>query len=224
MGVAEFLLLAGATGAVVWTVLAYNRLVALRARMANGFAQIDVQMKRRLDLVPNLVEVARKYMEHERSTLEAVIVARNQAYHAVRDAARQPGDLHAMQTLSAAAGQLAESLGRLMAVVEAYPALKADATMRQLSEELSSTENRVAFARQAYNDSVMVYNTECEKFPANIIAGIFGFIVAELVNVTTRGAVPLAGDAVISGGCSGVTLGLTVMVTASLTLVLTPLT
>jgi LemA protein len=188
MGVAEFLLLAGATGAVVWTVLAYNRLVALRARMANGFAQIDVQMKRRLDLVPNLVEVARKYMEHERSTLEAVIVARNQAYHAVRDAARQPGDLHAMQTLSAAAGQLAESLGRLMAVVEAYPALKADATMRQLSEELSSTENRVAFARQAYNDAVMEYNVGIGQFPANLVAGAFRFMPSQTLQATETAA------------------------------------
>lgn len=188
MGVAEFLLLACTAGVAVWAVLAYNRLVALRARVANGFAQIDVQMKRRLDLVPNLVEVARKYMEHERSTLEAVIVARNQAHHAVRDAARQPGDLHAMQTLSAASGQLAESLGRLMAVVEAYPALKADETMRQLSEELASTENRVAFARQAYNDVVMEYNVGIAQFPANLVAGALRFAPSQTLQCTETAA------------------------------------
>ena len=170
-------LVAGAivSGVVISGVLAYNRLVALRERIANAFAQIEVQLRRRFDLVPGLVAVARKYMEHERATLEAVVVARNVAAHATQRAARTPGDMAAMQELSSAAGMLTDSLGRLMVVAEAYPELKADERMGQLSEELSSTENRIAFARQAYNDAVMEYNVGIGVFPVNLIAALFRF-------------------------------------------------
>ncbi len=171
------LLVAGAiaSGILISAVLAYNRLVALRARIANAFAQIEVQLRRRFDLVPGLVEVARKYMEHERTTLEAVVVSRNLAADATRRAAAAPGDTAAMQELSSAAGMLTQSLGRLMVVVEDYPELKADERMGQLSEELSSTENRIAFARQAYNDAVMDYNVGIGVFPVNMVAGMFRF-------------------------------------------------
>ncbi len=171
------LLVAGAiaSGILISCVLAYNRLVALRAQIANSFAQIEVQLRRRFDLVPGLVEVARKYMEHERTTLEAVVVSRNLATHATQRAAARPGDVAAMQELSSAAEMLSQSLGRLMVVVEAYPELKADERMGQLSEELSSTENRIAFARQAYNDAVMDYNVGIGVFPVNLLAAMFRF-------------------------------------------------
>jgi len=168
----------------VWAVTFYNRLVALRNRWRNAYAQIDVQLKRRHDLIPNLVETARGYLAHERATLEAVIRARGDAVSARGTAAAAPGALAAMQGLAAAESVLSGSLGRLMAVVEAYPELKADATMEQLTEELTSTENRIAFARQAYNDDVMGYNNAAEQFPGNLVAGICRFAHAELLAAT----------------------------------------
>jgi LemA protein len=164
---------------LVWLVGIYNRLVSLRNRFKNAFSQIDVQLKRRYDLIPNLVETVKGYMKHEKGTLEAVIAARNQARSSAQQAAADPGDPAAMQALTAAEQTLTGSLGRLFALSEAYPDLKASANMQQLQEELSSTENRVAFARQAFNDSVMQYNTYRESFPQNQIAGAFGFKQAE---------------------------------------------
>ena len=164
-------------------VIIYNRLVALRNRFKNAFAQIDVQLRRRYDLIPNLVKVAKEYIKHERETLEAVIAARNQAVGAAKQAAAAPGSAAAMGGLAAAEGMLAGTLGRLFALVESYPDLKANQNMMQLSEEMSSTENRIAFARQAYNDSVMTYNTAREVFPAVLFAGIFGFQPAELLEI-----------------------------------------
>ena len=158
----------------------YNGLVTLRNRFKNAFAQIDVQLKRRYDLIPNLVETAKGYMAHERTTLEAVIAARNTAYAASKAAAGSPGDAAAMKSLMAAEGGLGGALSRLMVVSEQYPDLKANQNMMQLTEELTSTENKISFARQAYNDSVMVYNTAREVFPTNLIAGMFNFTAAEL--------------------------------------------
>ncbi|MCE9614401.1 MAG: LemA family protein [Lentisphaerae bacterium] len=162
----------------------YNRLVALRNRFKNGFAQIDVQLKRRYDLIPNLVETARAYLKHERETLEAVVAARNQAAAASRQAAATPGDPAAMRSLMGAEAGLSGALGRLFAVAEQYPDLKANQTMAQLMEELTSTENKVAFARQAYNDAVMTYNTARETFPSVLLAGTFGFGPAALFEIT----------------------------------------
>jgi LemA protein len=161
----------------------YNALVVLRNRFKNAFAQIDVQLKRRYDLIPNLVETAKAYMQHESKTLEAVTAARNLAQTAGGRAAANPGDPAAMRELAGAEAGLTGALGRLLAVAEAYPDLKANQNMMQLTEELTSTENKVAFARQAYNDSVMAYNTKREVFPTNIIAGIFNFAAAELFQV-----------------------------------------
>ncbi|OGV69548.1 MAG: hypothetical protein A3K19_13945 [Lentisphaerae bacterium RIFOXYB12_FULL_65_16] len=158
----------------------YNKLVALRNRFKNAFAQIDVQLKRRYDLIPNLVNVAKGYIKHERETLEAVIAARNQASTAGTAAAAAPGDPGAMRALMGAETALTGALGRLFAVVEAYPNLKANEQMNQLMEELTSTENKIAFARQAFNDSVMTYNTSREVFPAVVFAGMLGFLPAEL--------------------------------------------
>jgi LemA protein len=165
---------------LMWIMGAYNRLVALRNRFKNAYAQIDVQLKRRYDLIPNLVETAKGYIKHERGTLEAVIAARNAASAANVRAAQSPGDAAAMKELSGAETALTGTLGRLFAVAEAYPDLKANTTMMALMEELTSTENKVAFARQAYNDSVMSYNTQRETFPTNMIAGPFNFGPAEL--------------------------------------------
>jgi len=165
---------------VMLAVIAYNRLVELRNRYKNAFSQIDVQLKRRYDLIPNLVETAKGYLKHERQTLEAVIVARNQASTAAQRAAAAPGDATAMRELAGAETALGGALGRMFALAEAYPDLKSNTTMNQLSEELSSTENKVAFARQAYNDAVMAYNTGREIFPASIIAGATGFAEARL--------------------------------------------
>jgi len=159
---------------------AYNRLVALRNRFKNAYSQIDVQLKRRYDLIPNLVETAKGYIKHERGTLEAVVAARNAAAAANVKASQSPGDATAMKELSGAETALTGSLGRLFAVAEAYPDLKANTTMMSLMEELTSTENKVAFARQAYNDAVMSYNTQRETFPTNMIAGSFNFGPAEL--------------------------------------------
>lgn len=175
------ILLGGIIMAFVLLVAIYNRLVLLRNRYKNAFAQIDVQLKRRYDLIPNLVKVAREYIRHERETLEAVIAARNQAAGAVQQAAANPGNGAAMSGLAAAEGVLTGALGRLFALVESYPELKANQNMMQLSEEMGSTENRIAFARQAFNDAVMTYNTAREVFPAVLFAGIFGFQPAELL-------------------------------------------
>jgi LemA protein len=159
---------------VIWMAGIYNRLVALKQRFMNAFAQIDVQMKRRYDLIPNLVETAKGYMKHERETLEAVIEARNQARSALDKASGDPSDAEAIGGLIGAEGALGGALGRLFAVMEAYPDLKANQNMMQLSEELTSTENKVAFARQAYNDSVTAYNTYRRSFPPVFFAGMFG--------------------------------------------------
>ena len=158
----------------------YNKLVTLRNRYKNAFAQIDVQLKRRYDLIPNLVETAKGYIKHERETLEAVTKARNIAYVASQTAASNPGDASAVKNLGAAESGLGSALSRLMVVSEQYPDLKANQNMMQLTEELTSTENKISFARQAYNDSVMAYNTDREVFPANILAGMFNFAAAEL--------------------------------------------
>ncbi len=162
----------------------YNGLVTRRNQYKNAYAQIDVQLKRRYDLIPNLVETAKGYIKHERETLEAVVKARNQAVTAAQAAAAKPGDPAAMGGLSQAEGMLTGALGRLMVVVEQYPDLKANQNMMQLMEELTSTENRVAFSRQAFNDAVMSYNISREKFPSNIIAGMFGFSEAKLLEST----------------------------------------
>ncbi len=161
----------------------YNRLVTLRNRYKNAFSQIDVQLKRRYDLIPNLVETAKGYMKHERETLDAVIKARNQAAAADQKAAANPGDPSAMKALAGAEAGLTGALGRLFALSEAYPDLKANQNMMQLSEELSSTENKVAFARQAYNDAVMSYNIARETFPNNLLANTFHFTPAELFEI-----------------------------------------
>ena len=161
----------------------YNRLVKLKNRFKNAFAQIDVQLKRRYDLIPNLVETAKGYIKHERETLEAVVNARNQASAARAGAAASPGDPQSMKGLMGAESSLTGALGRLMVVVEAYPDLKADQQMSQLMEELTSTENKVAFARQSYNDSVMVFNTACETFPNILIAAPMGFKQAMLFEI-----------------------------------------
>jgi LemA protein len=158
----------------------FNKLVTMRNRYKNAYAQIDVQLKRRYDLIPNLVETVKGYMAHERDTLENVTKARNIAIAASQAAAANPGDASAMKNLSAAETGLAGTLSRLMMVSEAYPDLKANQNMMQLTEELTSTENKISFARQAYNDSVMTYNTDREVFPSNIIAGMFNFGPAEL--------------------------------------------
>ena len=168
---------------VFWGVGIYNGLVTARNAYKNAFAQIDVQLQRRFDLIPNLVEVARKYMAHERETLEAVIAARSAAQSGLSAAKANPGDPGAMAQLAAAQGQLNAGLGRLLAVAEAYPDLKANQNMMQLTEELTSTENKVAFARQAFNDAVMGYNNRREAFPGNLFAGMFGFAAATLLDI-----------------------------------------
>lgn len=161
----------------------YNRLVTLRNRFKNAFAQIDVQLKRRYDLIPNLVETAKGYMKHERETLEAVIQARNMASDASEKAAAHPEDPGAMKNLLGAEATLTGTLGRLFALSEAYPDLKANQNMMQLTEELTSTENKIAFARQSYNDSVMTYNTTRETFPNNVVSGMFNFQEAQLFQI-----------------------------------------
>jgi LemA protein len=170
-------------GAVVFAISIYNRLVASRNRFKNAFAQIDVQLTRRHDLIPNLVETAKGYMAHEKDTLEAVIKARTAAVSGLKDAARDPSDPEAMKRLAEAEQGLSGALGRLFALSESYPDLKANENMMQLSEELTTTENKVAFARQAYNDSVMDYNTLRESFPNNFFAGWFNFKAAELLEI-----------------------------------------
>lgn len=166
-----------------WAVGIYNGLITARNAYKNAFAQIDVQLTRRHDLIPNLVEVAKGYMSHERETLEAVIQARSGAVNAQKNAAANPGDPEAMKQLSGAENMLTQTLGRLFALSEAYPDLKANQNMMQLSEELTSTENRVAFARQAFNDQVMAYNNRREVFPSNVVAGMFSFQHAALLEI-----------------------------------------
>jgi LemA protein len=184
MGTGGWIVLAVIVAAAIWAIMVYNGLVALRNRFKNAFSQIDVQLKRRYDLIPNLVEAVKGYMAHERGTLEAVIKARGAAVGAAQAAAAAPGDPAAMRGLSQAEGALGGALGRLLAVFEQYPDLKANQNVLALQEELTSTENKVAFARQAFNDSVMEYNTKRESFPDNIFAGVFRFDAAELLNAT----------------------------------------
>ena len=176
-----FLVIAGAM--FLYVISQYNGLVALRNQYKNAYSQIDVQLKRRYDLIPNLVETAKGYMAHERETLEAVIKARNSALTASQQVAANPGDEGAMQNLSGAEGVLRGSLSKLLMLNEQYPDLKANQNMMQLTEELTSTENKIAFSRQAYNDSVMVYNTTCESFPGNLFAGSFGFRPAYMFEI-----------------------------------------
>ena len=173
---------------VAWIVGLYNGLVVLKNRFKNAFAQIDVQLRRRYDLIPNLVETAKGYLKHERETLTAVIEARNQAAGAAKALAAAPGDPSAVKAFASAESGLAGLLSRLMVVVERYPELKADAQMSRVMEELSSTENRIAFARQAYNDAVTEYNTKRELFPTSIVAGMFNFDPAALLESTDSAA------------------------------------
>lgn len=173
---------------VVWATGAYNRLVRLRNDIANAFALIDVQLKRRHDLIPNLVEVARKYMEHERDTLERVTAARAQAMAATDLARSKPLASGAIESLTMAESSLASAMGRFQAVVESYPELKADAQMRDLSEELTHTENKVAFSRQYFNDATLLYNNAAEAFPTRIVSGLFGFKPAAMLQSTTSDA------------------------------------
>jgi len=180
----EWVLLGILVVLAIWVISIYNNLVALRNRFKNAFAQIDVQLKRRYDLIPNLVETAKGYLAHERGTLEAVIAARNSASSATQRAAANPADGQAMQQMMAAEAGLTGAMGRFFALAEAYPDLKANQNMMQLTEELTSTENKIAFARQAFNDSVMTYNTAIESFPDNYVAGFGNFPAATLLEAT----------------------------------------
>jgi LemA protein len=173
---------------VFWAVGAYNRLMRLKNIIANAFGQIDVQLKRRYDLIPNLVEASKKYLQHEQATLEAVISARNQARSASDTVRSRPGKTDAVIALAAAEQTLDSSLGRLFALAEAYPDLKADQTIRELSEELTSTENKIGFARQAYNDAVLDYNNAQGQFPALLVARLFGFAPSAMLQATESAA------------------------------------
>ncbi len=168
---------------ILYIILIYNRLVRLKNRFKNAFAQIDVQLRRRYDLIPNLVETAKAYLKHEQDTLTHVIEARNQAMAAMKRASAHPDDGKAIKALAGAEGLLGGAMLSFNALTEAYPDLKADQTMAQLSEELASTENRISFARQAYNDEVMLYNTRRETFPDTLFAGMMNFKPAELFEV-----------------------------------------
>jgi LemA protein len=168
---------------VLWAIAIYNNLVSLRNRVRNAFSQIDVQLTRRYDLIPNLVEAVKGYMSHERGTLEAVIEARNSAAAGLKRAAANPADPEAIKALAAAEATLTGSLGRLFALAEAYPDLKANQNMLQFQEELASTENKVAFSRQAFNDAVLGYNNACQSFPSNVIADNFSFETAEFLDI-----------------------------------------
>ena len=187
-----WILLAVVVVAIWFVVALYNRLVGARNNYKNAFAQIDVQLTRRYDLIPNLVETAKGYIKHERETLEAVINARNSAMSGLKAAAANPGDAAAMNTLAGAETQLGATLGRLFALAEAYPDLKANQNMMQLSEELTTTENKVAFARQSFNDAVMNYNNLREMFPNSLVAGMFMFTPAQLLEIESpeKRAVP----------------------------------
>ncbi|MFQ5582301.1 MAG: LemA family protein [Mariprofundaceae bacterium] len=180
-----FLIVLGVLAALLaYVILIYNRFVKLRNRFMNAFSQIDVQMKRRYDLIPNLVETAKAYLKHEKETLQNVIEARNQALSAMKRASAHPEDASAVKALMGAEAALGGAMLSLNAVMENYPDLKADQTMAQLSEELTSTENKVSFARQSYNDEVMIYNTQRETFPDVLFAGVFGFKEAALFEIT----------------------------------------
>jgi LemA protein len=168
---------------VFWLIGMYNNLVNLRNRVRNAFSQIDVQLTRRYDLIPNLIEAVKGYMSHERGTLEAVVNARNSAVAGLKQAAADPADPKAIKALAAAETTLGGTLGRLFALAESYPDLKANQNMMQFQEELASTENKVAFARQAFNDAVMGYNNACENFPSNVVANNFGFKPAEFLEI-----------------------------------------
>jgi LemA protein len=170
-------------GIVFWLINMYNNLVNLRNRVRNGFSQIDVQLTRRYDLIPNLIEAVKGYMGHERGTLEAVVNARNSAVAGLKQAAADPANAQAIKALAAAEATLGATLGRLFALAEAYPDLKASQNMMQFQEELASTENKVAFARQAFNDAVMSYNNACQNFPSNVVASNFGFKNAEFLEI-----------------------------------------
>ncbi len=172
---------------IIWQISIYNGLVTLRNRYKNAFSQIDVQLKRRYDLIPNLVETAKGYMKHERETLEAVIQARNQAQQAEKKVAADPGNPESLKQLSGAENMLSGAMSRFFAMSESYPDLKANQNMQQISEELTSTENKISFARQAFNDSVMYYNTQREKFPNIIFAGLYGFQEAALFELDDPG-------------------------------------
>jgi len=185
--VTSFLIFLAIVAAVVfWAISIYNRLINERNRVKNAFAQIDVQLTRRYDLIPNLVEVVKGYMKHERETLEAVITARNAASSSLDAAKADPANAEAMQSLGASEGALTGALGRLFALSESYPDLKANQNMMQLQEELASTENKVAFSRQAFNDSVLQYNNSAQNFPNNFIAGAFGFEMASFLEIETE--------------------------------------
>ena len=188
MSIGGWIILAVVVALAGWVISIFNGLVTLRNRFKNAYAQIDVQLKRRYDLIPNLVEAAKGYLAHERQTLEAVITARGTAVNAAQRAAAAPGDPSAMAGLAQAEGALGGALGRLLAVFENYPDLKANQNVLQVQEELASTENKVAFARQGYNDAVMVYNTKRESFPDNVVAGLFAFKEAMLLEATESAA------------------------------------
>lgn len=184
MSPTAWIVLAILASVAAWVIATYNALVQKRNRIANAFGQIDVQLKRRYDLIPNLVEVAKRYLSHEATTLQAVASARGAAVSAAAGARAHPADAHAVRELAAAEQALGGSMGRLMAVVESYPELKADATMRSLGEELTSTENRIGFARQAYNDEVLAFNDAATQFPGNFVAGFFGMRPAAMLEAT----------------------------------------
>jgi LemA protein len=187
MGMGSWIALGVVVGIALLAIVIYNRLVTLGNRYKNAFSQIDVQLKRRYDLIPNLVETVKGYMAHERGTLEAVVKARGAAVSASDRARGAPGDPAAMQGLAQAEGVLGGALGKLLAVFEAYPDLKANQNAMALHEELASTENKIAFARQAYNDSVMGYNNRREVFPGSVIAGMTGFGPAALLEIEDPG-------------------------------------
>lgn len=183
----SFLIFLGFIAAVVfWAIGIYNRLVNGRNRVKNAFSQIDVQLTRRYDLIPNLVEVVKGYMKHERETLEAVINARNSASASLDAAKADPANAQMIKELGASEGALTSALGRMFALSEAYPDLKANQNMMQLQEELASTENKVAFSRQAFNDSVLQYNNSAENFPNNVIAGFFSFALASFLEIESE--------------------------------------
>ncbi len=184
MSTSNILLLALCSVLLFWAVGAYNRLIRLRNEITNAFAQIDVQLKRRHDLIPNLVDVARKYLEHERDTLERVTAARAQVIAATDMVKARPNQSSPLKSLSMAEGVLANAMTRFNAVVESYPELKADQSLRELSEELTHTENKVAFSRQLFNDATLDYNNAAHQFPANLLAGICGFKTAAMLQAT----------------------------------------